>query len=363
MSNTDLVPEPRHSTAADLAAALDRLVARGALTPQQAAEVRAEALGEPVASAVVGTAAPAAPSGAPRVERRSMSQLLVEVGLYVGSALVVASLVVLVAQSWEGLSVATQAVTLGATALVAAGLGVWAAHGALAATARRRLAGVLMCAAAAASAGTVALLVGDDAAFVGVAALGTALAVLVLAQVVAASAVTEVALFAVSFMLVQVLGQELRPEPTTQVDGFGDEIAMTTTFDRLLPLAAVAFGLLWSLGISRVLLHHELAVALGLLATATGALPLAGTPETRAVGLVALAALATIGFWRFLVEGLWPWLAGAIASLTALVFWLVGGAHSPALAILAAGLVMLATSAASLQWTRHRQRQSRHRAS
>ncbi len=348
---------PDRAAAVDLASALDRLVARGALTSDQAAAVLAE-----VAGTLPGPSGPPRPATPEPRRRRPVSQLLVEVGLYVGSALVVAALFVLVAQSWEGLTRSTQVATLAATTLVGLGLGLAAARGAAAATARRRLAGVLLAAASAAAGGTVSLVVGDIP-MVGVVSLTACLAVLVLAQVVAASAVTEVGLFVVSFALVQALGDQLRPSPVTSLDPWGNEIYEPSRMEQLMPLGTVALGLGWALGVSRLLQHRELAVALGALATVGAALPLAGDEQTRAVGLVVLAGAAAIGFWRFLVEPLWPWLALAIASVTGFVFWLVGGAHRPALAILAAGLVLLATSAGSLQWSRHRARRSRHRAS
>ena len=64
--------------------------------------------------------------------------------------------------------------------------------------------------------------------------------------------------------------------------------------------------------------------------------------------------LAATGFWQFLAAGHWPWLAAAIASVTSLVFWAVGGADRPALAILVAGLVMLGSSALGMLAARRR---------
>jgi hypothetical protein len=95
-------------------------------------------------------------------------------------------------------------------------------------------------------------------------------------------------------------------------------------------------------------------VALGVLAAFGSAMPMAGTEESRVVGLVALGVLAAVGFWRFMAEGDWPWLAGAIASVTAFVFWAVGGDQQPALAFLVAGLVLLSSSALGWQVARRR---------
>ena len=112
--------------------------------------------------------------------------------------------------------------------------------------------------------------------------------------------------------------------------------------------------MLWALVVSRRLAHRELAVFVGMAVALMSALPIIGENSSRAVGMVVMALLAALGFWRFLVDGYWPWLAAAIASVTALVFWAVGGADRPALAILVAGLVMLGSSALGMLVARRR---------
>lgn len=332
-----------------LAAVLDRVVAAGVLTRSQADAVLAEASG-PVTTA-------ATPSAGPARGRRTLSRALIEIGLYVGTALVVAALAVIVAQAWESLSHGSRVAIVAAVALATGVAGLLTAHGAAFATARRRLAGVLLGASAAAIGGTAALLL-RDVAYVGTISLALTVAVVVIAQRAAPSAVTEVGLFAASYVLLQVASEELRPASTYTVDQWGTRIHETSTYDRLLPLGLVAFGLLWALLVSRHLIHRELALALGLGAGTLAAMTVAAEPPTRTVGLVTLAGLAALGFWRFLVEGLWPWIAAAVASLTAFVLWVTGGAQRPAVGILAAGLVMLASSGMAVQLGRWRHRRA-----
>jgi hypothetical protein len=198
------------------------------------------------------------------------------------------------------------------------------------------------------AAGTTALIVGEDADYTGVAAFVVALAVMVGAHLVASSTITELAMFVASFGVVQTTIEAFRPQA---VSAFYDEM---TTYDRYTPLALVLFGGLWALVVSRHLVHRELAVLAGMVVALMGALPIIGESSTRAVGMVVMALLAGLGFWRFLVEGYWPWLAAAIASVTALVFWAVGGADRPALAILVAGLVMLGSSGLGMMAARRR---------
>jgi hypothetical protein len=165
---------------------------------------------------------------------------------------------------------------------------------------------------------------------------------------VAPSIITELGMFVAGFGIVQTALEAFRPEP---VGTSYDEISR---YDRYGQLAVVAFGMLWALAVSRRLAHRELAVFVGMAVALMSALPIIGEHASREVGFVVMALLAALGFWRFLADGLWPWLAAAIASVTALVFWAVGGADRPALAILVAGLVMLGSSALGLLVARRR---------
>jgi hypothetical protein len=329
--------------------ALETLVSRGTISPDQRAAILAEVGGRmPTAAVDLPAAGARAPATAPTRHRRSLSEVLIEVGLYVGGTLVIAAAVVLVAQNWGSMSLGVQIASFGVTALVAGGVALVVAHGAGPGSARRRLAGVLFVGAAISAAGTTALLVGEDTDFTGIAAFTVALAVMVGAHLVASSTITELGMFVATFGLVQTTVEAFRPEA---VSDFYDEV---TTYDRYSPLALVLFGGLWALVVSRRLVHRELAVLAGMVVALMGALPIIGENSTRTVGMVVMALLAGLGFWRFLVEGYWPWLAAAIASVTALVFWAVGGADRPALAILVAGLVMLGSSAMGMLVARRR---------
>lgn len=333
-----------------LAVALESLVARGTITPDQRDAILAE-----VAQAKRVTTTPE-PSGR---RRRSLTDVLVEVGAYVGSALVLAALFAIIAQSWDDLSRALQAGILLGIALVTAPAGWAVSRDAAAGSARRRLAGVLLSGAAAASGGAVAIALGPqqrDDGWVGVVALSVAVVILVFAQLVAASAVTEIALFGTTFALLVTAGEWVRPPGTIRVDEYGFEYTDTSTYDAVLQVAGVTFGLAWAAVVARRLMHRELAVALGSTVALICAMALAGSDRTRPIGLVMLAVLAAVGFWRFLAEGGWPWLASAILSVTAFVFWLVGVNQRPAVAFLVAGLVLLGSSAVGWQVAQRRRR-------
>lgn len=342
------MPETRPST--HIADALDSLVARGTITPDQREAILAEVSGPSQADLAPATGVRAGPSVR---AHRSLSEVLIEVGLYVGSALVVAAAVVLAAQNWEAMSLGTQIASMAGTALACGAVGLYLAHGARWGTARRRLAGVLLTGAAASSAGTVALVMADSE-YKGMMALAVAVAVMVLAQVAAASTVTELGLFVASFAWLQIIIEDLRPEgELVPVDAY-EYTYVPSDWELWTPVAVIAFGLFWALAVSRWVTQRTLAVAVGMLAAMSGALPLIGQEETRTAGLVVMAAIAAVSFWRFFAESLWPWLVAAIASLTAFVFWLAGGAERPALAILVAGLALLASSALGMQVVRRR---------
>jgi hypothetical protein len=355
-----------------LAQALDTLVERGTITAEQRGAILAEVATGPGGGGTAGGAdspPPSAPAPAGTLARprahRTLTEVLVEVGLYVGSALVLAAAVVLVAQNWDELGEGTQIGILAATAVVTGAVGWILSQGSQAGSARRRLAGVVLTATAASAAGTVALVL-DGREWTAVAALAAATAIMLGARMLAASAVTEIGLFAAAFALLQVTGEWLRPEraPADRLlpGDPGDELDYETPlFDRLMPVASIAFGVLWALLVARRMMHRELAVALGMLVAFFSAMPLIADEALRSWGLPAMAALAAVGFWRFMVEGFWPWLAGAIASVTAFVFWAVGGADRPAVAILVAGLVLLASSGLGMRAARRRHRASDQR--
>jgi len=323
----------------DLSRALDSLVMRGTITADQRIAILTEM------GAEASPTGRAATSEAIVQRRRTLTDVLIEVGLYVGSALVVAAAVVLAAQNWGSMSQSAQVAILAVATLVSAAIGVVLAHGAAAGTARRRLAGVVLAFTAVTAAGTTAVALGDRGGTATV-TVAVALAVMVVAHRLAASIVTEVGMFAAGIVLVNVAIEDFHPERAYY--------SQMTAYDRLMPLFGIAFGLLWALLVSRRLAHKEVAIFLGMSVAVLFALPIIGESETRGLGMGVMALLAATGFWRFLVEGHWPWLAAAIASVTALVFWAVGGAQRPALAILVAGLVLLGSSALGMQVARRR---------
>lgn len=132
--------------------------------------------------------------------------------------------------------------------------------------------------AAISAAGTTAPLVGQDTGYTGVAAFAVALAVMVGAHLVASSTIAELGMFVASYDLLQTTIEAFRPEPNHYFD------YEMTPYDRYAPLALVLFGVLWALVGSRLRAHRELAVFVGM-------------------------GSGVLGFWRFLVDGRWPWLA------------------------------------------------------
>lgn len=335
MTNT-----PPVTAAPGLPEVLDVLVDRGTITRAQREAILAEVT-RPAAATGPGRG-----SGPP--PRRRLTEILIEVGLYVGSALVLAAGFVLVAQNWDAMGLGAHVAILSLTALATGGLGFGLGRGSLIGTSRRRLSGVLFAVSAASGAGTVGLLM-DDARYTGVVALGIALVVMVGANVVASSTITELGMFVAAYALAQSTVEALRPTGEAQFDGSGPSGYELGSLGVL-----VALGVLWALVVSHRLVHRELAVFVGMFAAFFESLTIVAAAESETVGIATLAALAALGFWRFLVEGYWPWLASAIASLTATVFWAAGGADRPVVAILLAGLVLLGSSGLGLLASRRR---------
>lgn len=330
--------------AAGLPEVLDVLVDRGTITAAQRVAILAE-VARPVAAADIDR-------GSGPTPRRRLTEILIEVGLYVGSALVLAAGFVLVAQNWDAMGLGTHVAILSLTALATGGLGFVLGRGSVIGTSRRRLAGVLFAASAASGAGTVGLLM-DDARYTGMVALGLALVVMVCANVVASSTITELGMFVAAYALAQSTVEALRPTVGARFEGSelsGYELGSLGVL--------VALGVLWALVVSPRLVHRELAVFVGMFAAFFESLTIVGQAESETVGIAILAVLAALGFWRFLVEGYWPWLASAIASLTATVFWAAGGADRPVVAILLAGLVLLGSSGLGLLASRRRGRRA-----
>ncbi len=352
--------------------ALRALVARGTITDAQRtavlAELTAQAADFPTeAPAGFPTEAPAgfstepadapagfapgAPAGfhagsAPR--SRSWVERLVEVGAYLGAALVLAALYALLAQVWHDLTQVGQSGILLGIAAVTAATGWWTARGADAGSPRRRLASVLLTGTAVSAGSSLLAILRTDQGtddWMRVLSLTLALAILVLAQRLAASALTELALFVVAAALLLTSAEWLRPPGTVRLDENGYQYTDTSAYDAAIQVGGVAFGMLWAGIVARRLTQRDLGVAMGAGFAWVYAVGLASSEDSRPIGLVALALLGALGLWRFLAERRWPWLALAILSVTGFVFWLVGVHQSPALAFLVTGLVLLGSSA------------------
>lgn len=361
----------------DLQGALDDLVAAGSITAAQRSEVmaavatrgRAGAL-PPAAEATVSapTAGVATPPEAPArpaafaINRHVLRDALIEVGAYVGASLIAASAIVLVAQNWSNLTEPAQVAVLVAASVISLAIALVAAtrfgggRQALMTASqapRRRLVGVLFAAGALAAAGAIAVVAPEDSWWMAVAA-SVGLVIMVVGYRIAPSWITELAMFVASFILLQTILQPLRPDVYdyvgTETSGPPPEVE---AFDRWTTLALVALGLLWAGIISPRLVSRMPVLVAGLLLAMMSSLGLV-EGSSHPFGLALAAALCALGFWRYLREGLWPWLVLAIAELTWFVFNLVGGANRPALAFLIAGIVLLGSSIGGLYLRRVR---------
>lgn len=291
-----------------------------------------------------------------------LRDLVIEAAAYVGAALIVASGIVLVAQNWEDLSIGARFAILLAATVVALGAALTISTRIQGGRAtiltptqapRCRLAGVLFVAGALAAGGCVVVLLPEDSLWFPLAML-LGLAVTIVGYALAPSWITGLAMVFASFMLVQTLFTEwLNSRPYADTYFYDDAlIAQRARDERWGMLGLVLLGTLWTAVISPRLAARLPVLAGGAVLTLMGSFALLGTD--RAFGLVAAALLAGLGFWRYLREGLWPWLVLAVAELTAFVFVLVGGANRPALAFLVAGTVLLASSAVGFWMRSHR---------
>jgi len=331
MADEPILPVPSEP---GLDAALDRLVSRGVLSPDQAAAVRAE-------TAVQPSAAAAAP-------QRGVRGRLVEIAAYVGAVLVAASVVAFLADSWDELSDAARLALLAGSGLVAYAAGVAVAltvHGGFrvlrehAHAARRRVSGALM------ALGSVllafaAVQVLDGVERVEIVGAAVALALLVVAQLLAPSALTEVGMLGSTALLVGTTTEMLVPD---RAPDWSAEVYQPSADELVVPLVLSVVGLLWGAVVGRWLTLPVLAAALGSVVALFSAFQLAVQPDKR-LGLVLLAALAVVGLVLFLRAHLWPWLGLAVLALTIFVFVVVSEQAAPALAFLVAGLVLLGAS-------------------
>jgi hypothetical protein len=304
-----------------LRAALDRLVARGVLRPEQADAVLAEV---------------AVPAAAPAGPRR----LLGEIAGYLGASFVVGATLLFLGEQWDELGRGGRFAILAAMAAILFGCGLairfrWASPDSV----RRRLASTLMTggAAAAAFAGYV-LTTRDDG--IPLAASVTGLVVVVAGYLLARSALGQigaaVAAFAVCASLLDL----------------GDDAHAWT-----LGLAALALGAVWAaLAGWRVVTERRLGLAIAAGFGLLGA-QLMVIDDVDPLGYVLTALVAAGCFAAYTRIRDWVLLAGGVAGATLVVpeflYDVTEGSLGASGVMLVAGVTLLAGSLAGLRIRRH----------
>lgn len=339
-----------------LQAALAALVADGTLSRAQAdavltAVARSEAAPPGTTSVPITTASPAV-QPVPAWRGR-----LLEAGVYVGSAFVLAAAGLVVGHEWTGMSRGTQLLLAGGLTAVAAVAGLVVAwpvrsrrgvQDAGRHAVRRRSASVVLTLAAALATATTALVV-TDGRWTAVAAAAVALALTVGVTVVAPSVLTELAVFGAGAALMVAVPDAAMPAPV----GAGPASTFDwAAVDVLRGALLLAYGAVWAWGVSRRQPHRELGVALGLAAAVVGAMTTAGRGEPLAAGLLAVVALAAV--LTYLKDPAWPWVVGAVGAVFFAVLLLGNRTLGPALTFLVAGVVLLGGTAAAVVVGRRR---------
>ncbi len=327
----------------ELDATLERLVARGVLTPAQSAEVR---------TAIASESKPGATPeeriliDRPTISRSTISGRLGEVAGYLGAVLVAASLVTLVAQRWEELSGPARVGLMAGLGVIAFGLGLGVALRAgvralreRAHAARRRVTGALLALGAVLLGVAASQLVTDDA-WPGLVGSAVAFALLVVAHYLAPSAITEIGTFGALLVVVGTGTNLMVPEDVRQWTGEGPPPSRWQ--DYLTPIGMALTGLVWAAAVAHRVTLTAMATVLGLATALIATITLAGQEMTRAGGITVLAILAVIGVVGFLVWSEWPWVGLTVGAITAGVFIIVLDSGAPAFAFLVAGIVLLA---------------------
>ena len=340
LTNLPTTQDPR-SSSVQLPAPFDRLVANQTLTESQAHAVITALAERSQPSHIV------APSG-PHTLRTGLAGRLAEIGAYLGAALVLAAGIVVVAQQWAEMSYAVRVSVMGGTAAaltLAAGGVVVFAHGRAWDDIRngdtlRRLSGTLFSLGAAAAFGTVmvAMLSGQDVvteseasqAFI-VAGL-TAMAILVIARLRADTPLGELGLFAAS-VAVTVGAIQL---------WFTDETVV-------IQWTVLTLGLAWALAatFTQLMRYRVLVTCLGLFLAFFGSATIAEEAWSQRLALVALIVIALA---VYLTRPQWPYIAAATVAAVVLTVTWVGEAVGAAMALLAAGLVVLVLAGGALLW-------------
>jgi hypothetical protein len=331
-----------HVDAVPLPAPVARLVAEHVVDEVQARAVL-DALGSGGASAEQATATE---------PTRSLTARLAEIGAYLGAGLVVAAGIVVVAQQWTDMSYGVRVGVMAGVALVlllaAAGLvrfrsdRAW--HAIDNGDTLRRLSGALFAFGALASYGTVMVaLLSEQAAVTDVEAgrasiLGAlvALAILFVARWQADTPLGEIAVFGFS---------------TTAYVG----VIQVSANDRtvIIQWSLLALGVAWAMvgTFTTVMRHQVLITSLGLLEAFFAA---ATISEVAWSHRLALAVLIALSLSVYLIRPSWPYITTATLAAVVLTVTWVGEAVGPAVALLAAGLVLLLVAGGVLVLRRRR---------
>ena len=273
---------------------------------------------------------PVSPPAAPLLDRRTAA----EAGVYVGAALILLAFLGAALRGWPGWDPTRRGIAVGltATALLATGLFVrlpWRRR--LGAQRRRAVSALLTSGLALAATGAALALDIGQGSVGGGRWLHAALVVLGMA---AACAIART--------------------PLSETGVLG---ALAWTIWVVVPagqgtwLALVALGIVWALLGRRWARGRRKAVVAGVGVALIASVGLAQGPAAWAVRGV-LLALAGVGLVRFLRGGGNAWLALGVAAATALSASVAGGALSPALALMVAGMTTMAVSGLALRSTR-----------
>jgi hypothetical protein len=337
MTATRTLPPLTENEGLDLA--LRRLVLSGTLTNEQARAVH---------EAYVDEVGPPPPAAEPSGRQRSWASRLAEIGGYLGAALMAAAGAVAIGNNWEEISrtghIALMVVL--ASLLVAAGLvlvGVRrraAVRSGAEESILRRLASTLLTLGAAAAGGAVMVAMlpttGPASESVTSSEVGRALliaavvagGILVLARALAPSAFAELALFGA------ILAASTGICLVGDVDSFN---LWATVF--------FVVGLGWALlaTFSKVVTVPTLTASLALFTAFY-----AGVVGEGWVRNTLLGTLVGVGILVYLIRPSWPYVAAAMLAAVTLTVIVLGDAFGAALALLAAGLVLLLFAGAVL---------------
>jgi hypothetical protein len=280
--------------------------------------------------------------------RQGARTMLVEIAGYVGSALVLASVGLLLAQLWDEFSESLQVAILAMVAVVLAGAGVAVSrvrtgYAELAAgrdEMRRRLSSTLLTAGALAA----AVAVGQQAAFVvddvlsSVPSVLGGLTMMVLAAVGYRYVHSALGLLAVAAAVFQVVVSAVQGDST---------LPAGLTFVAV----ALAWGALTELTplLRERMVSRAVASAFGLFGAQMTMFESGSEPLAYAL----TAAVAVAGFALYLRTAGWPYLAAGVLGVTlvvpeAVMHW-TDGSLGPAGAVLVAGLTLLGASLAGLR--------------